>query len=478
MGKDKYTRPLGWFFLSKLLSVPITFLTSLAIARMLGPYNWGIVSMASWFAIFFSVVGDLGLGYATIFFIPRLSKGRIKLLVREGLRWKLFLSLLFTAVLIGISDILAQFYNIPEFGLALKIFSIRIPIQMVGDQLYSILNGFREFGRLGMFEILMAFSKFLPLALTLSFFLYGAITGYAIFFLIPTVYALLSVKSLIPRGRMSRDGILKQGLKVGRGKYVSTLLILSITFLPTAYLGVFGAEEVGFFSVSVTMMEVALIFTMVINNFLVPTISKADHDHTNFLKVAEKYGKFILYFQIPIALSFFSFRRELLIFFGGKYLEGSDTLGIMLIATIPYGIFFLFQSLALGIGKSEIVMRAEGLRCILNTLLLFYLVPLLLSRGAALAFLFSLLISLLFIAYPFRDKEFNLELTKRTLASLLSTFLTLTFLSFLLLPVSRPIYRLITLVAVGIPTYLLIMMGIKEVKLEDLKLMKKMFSLS
>ncbi|RLG19066.1 hypothetical protein DRN63_00455 [Nanoarchaeota archaeon] len=468
-----YFKALRWLLFSRFLSFFFMFFTSLVIARILGPHNWGILSIASAIVLLLYNISTLGLNAALVYFIPRLRGGKLKLAILWTTKVRLVFSLLLGSLLLLGSDFIADFYRIKELALVLKIMAVEIPIDCLAFHFYSVLQGFRRFGKVALWEFLRSSSKFIPLALTLSFSLLGAAMGYAIISLPSLLISGFWITRLLPKGK-ARDKISKQILKYGSSMLIATLASFFSAYASNAVVGYFGAKEAGFFSASLQICIALATLPQVITSFLVPTISKAHHKKRDYLKIVERYGKYILLYQIPAMIGVLFLRREILIFFGSRYLKGVDTLGILAISYCFFGsLGYLFHSIALGIGRSDLSRNFNLVRAAANLIFLFALVPWLYSEGAALASLFSSLISIFYLAYALKLKQkFHLMITKKLANILLSTFLMMILLYFVVSPVSRPILRILISLTLGASSYFLFMWLTGELKKEDLRVLK------
>ncbi|HDN90736.1 MAG TPA: hypothetical protein ENG56_00050, partial [Candidatus Aenigmarchaeota archaeon] len=107
-----YFKALRWLLFSRFLSFFFMFFTSLVIARILGPHNWGILSIANAIVLLLYNISTLGLNAALVYFIPRLRGGKLKLAILWTTKVRLVFSLLLGSLLLLGSDFIADFYRI------------------------------------------------------------------------------------------------------------------------------------------------------------------------------------------------------------------------------------------------------------------------------------------------------------------------------------------------------------------------------
>jgi len=469
-----YFKSLRWLLFSKFISFFFMFFTSLVIARILGPHNWGILSIADSIVIFLYIISSLGLDGAIVYFIPRLKGSKLRFLVVWSTKVRLIFSILLATALFLGSDLIADFYKVAELGLVLKILSLEIPIDSIASNFYATLQGFRRFGKLGLWEFLRSASKLIPLALTFSFSLIGAAMGYAIISLPSAIVSGFWVWKMIPKRVGSSNDIRRKALNYGISILIASLASFFSTFVSNIVVGYFGAKEAGFFSISLQICLALVTLPSVIHSFMVPTISKAHHRKRDYLRLVDRYGKYILIYQIPAMIGVFFLRKEILIFFGSKYLECIDTLGILVISYCIYGsLGYLLHSIALGTGRSDLSRDFNLVGAATNLLFLFFLTPLLFSKGAAIAVLLSSLISVFYLAYVLKLKRgFHSMLTKKMLNISISTFLMILVLYFSTLPITRPIFKILVSICLGIISYTTFMWLLGELKKQDFKMLK------
>jgi O-antigen/teichoic acid export membrane protein len=60
-GFQKYFKNTGWMFISRILCMAVSFLTTLYIARKLGPTNYGQLNYSISFISIFSFIATLGI---------------------------------------------------------------------------------------------------------------------------------------------------------------------------------------------------------------------------------------------------------------------------------------------------------------------------------------------------------------------------------------------------------------------------------
>ena len=121
------TNGARWSLLAVLAKQGFQMLCAIVLARLLGPESYGIVSVASIFIVFVTLLLDQGLSSALIQ-RPVLSPGM------AGATFTLNLLL---AVVIGVltwitSPLVADFFNVPELILVLQILAVALPLKALG----------------------------------------------------------------------------------------------------------------------------------------------------------------------------------------------------------------------------------------------------------------------------------------------------------------------------------------------------------
>ena len=133
-------------FIGKASSTVISTIASILLARLLGPDNYGLYSIALVLPGLFVGVVKLGLGPALTHFAARLRAERklkeVSKFIETGLLFEIIVSLSVSILCICFSDSLALYvHSRGEIGYYLRLGAMLIPLQTLFDVLIAIFIG-------------------------------------------------------------------------------------------------------------------------------------------------------------------------------------------------------------------------------------------------------------------------------------------------------------------------------------------------
>ncbi len=116
--KNKGLNAVSWNILGILLKQGVTFITSIFLARLLSPSDFGLVGMATVFISFTQGFADLGLSSGLI-----RSKEPTESQYSSVFYFNLFVSILLALALIASSGLIAKYYSNPEIKPIVRVIS-------------------------------------------------------------------------------------------------------------------------------------------------------------------------------------------------------------------------------------------------------------------------------------------------------------------------------------------------------------------
>jgi stage V sporulation protein B len=411
--------PYGMYqlFLGNGLSTGLLAVSSIIVARLLGPANYGLYSIALILPPFVVLIGQFGLGAAATRFSAKY--------VSEGAE-KHAVSFLFSIILFEIVASVASVIVLSLFSsnIAIGIFgrpqlaAIILPIaimSVIGQVLYTITSsGFVGLGRFDLAAIFQTIQSVLRLGfsaalIVLGFAVVGAVSGYSLGFVISGVLATtLIVVMVIRGGRVSKfSDDLKAALRYSYPVYLAQLAGgFDTPFVLAIMANSVSNSQVGGFNAAANVSVAITLFTYPISTVLFPIFSKSV---VNGAELAHSYRLSIKYsalFVVPTTMAVIALSSPLVnVVFGSKYSFASGYLAVFASQFLIVGIGALSWSNFLnGIGETMASFKAYLYGTILAVLSAVPLIKLLGVYGAILALILGALCSVVYGNYEVRKK--------------------------------------------------------------------------
>lgn len=473
-------------FAGNTSSTIILAVASITIARLLGPSNYGLYSVALIAPSLMLLFTDFGVNPALVRFTAKLrSEGKsesIGSLIRAGLHFQLATSLLMFLLIFLFADSLAtHLLNRPDIGFLIRLASIAIVGNGFIAASSSIFNGLDKMDRTALILITRAIVKAIlaPILIVLGLSVFGALTGHILGCLVAGAIGAVMIAriSKLPRYGSDEDPgfipSLTLMVKYGIPLYTSTLIAGLLSQYKSIILAWLTSNtEIGNYTIATTFSAAITLLTTPISTALFPAFSKLNpkSEKRSLQSLFSNSLRYTLLLIIPASTFIAVSSKELVsVFYGPSYSEAPPYLTL-------YSITFLYTAFSLvlggffnGIGRTDISLRATLIQ-LPSTLLLapaltwLYKVP---------GFICSLIISgtpsLAYLAFTAHSKyglEFDsINIMKICMASLLSS--TPTLILTLYLPQSQLI-KLILAAATFSLAYLTSAPIIGAIKLEDI----------
>ena len=436
----------GGFFLftGNAFQLIVLAIGSIIVARLLGPENYGLVSLSLVVPSILAGLIDLGVNSSLIRFSASLrSEGKAQLaasMLKSGFIFKLLIGIATSAACFIFSDALAtHILNRPEMGFLVRVTSSLILFQTIFTTLNAAFIGLDRTEGSAMIMNAQSIAKatLSPLLVVLGFSVVGSLMGNIIGYIVASVVgSLIFFKYYRGLGKPSNNGFssnLNVMLHYGFPLYLSALIPLIRGQYQTLILAFFTSNvEIGNLRIATnvsTMMNVLILPLMV----LFPAFSKVGKSN-ELKKVFTLAVKYTSLFIVPVTVVVATLSRDLVyLLYGESYNLAPSFLSLYIlfylysgVGSIVLGHFFT------GIGETRVVLFCN----LINLLVFLPLIPVLTMLygvpGSIAAFLISTLASLayeLFIATKKIHVNLDLKASSRIyISSFLSTLPLLVFL--------------------------------------------------
>lgn len=190
---------------------------SIVIARLLGPEDYGIYTIALVMPSFFVFLVDMGVNPALIRYLAQFrSRGEEDLavnIIRAGFLYKMAMAVLFSLVSMLLADAFAAILNRPQIGPLIQLASLLILLQAVFYTSHAVFVGCDRMDRSAIMMVVQAVTKLIvaPALIIIGFGVVGALLGHLAGFVISGAIALTFAyniyRDLAPVGRSYNMGL-------------------------------------------------------------------------------------------------------------------------------------------------------------------------------------------------------------------------------------------------------------------------------
>lgn len=385
--KTSFVKNSFYTFASNVIAFAIKFGISILTARILGPEGKGVLVLAFFMPGLLVTLGNLGVGNALIYYVGK----------KEIIPSELLSSVLFYVA--SLSTILIIFYRLSLTYLSnsvlkgvniniLKYTILVIPLLLIWDYTWHLLRGKQQFK---LYNLLAIFNKGFHFTLLVLFLIIfplnvrGAIWAKSIGYI---AFGVISLALLIKfsGGRVNYSGkIIKMLLSFGILSHVFMVLNQLENRFDILLVNYFLApENVGLYTVAVTMSGFIWYISSSVNTILFPVVSASSQEKADrFVPVVCRNTIFagltsgLILAILGYPLFFF--------LYGEKFLPSFLPFLILLPGVIIHLIFRVLANYFLGTGKLRSLLIVVIVSFPLNVILNLICIPVWGIKGAALS---------------------------------------------------------------------------------------------
>jgi len=476
-------------FIALIVSSVIGLLLRIFLSRSLSVADYGLFYAVFALVSVFGAFRDFGVGQAVIRAIPKYAIQKDFRLIKSSMTIltiiQVVFSLIVAIVLVILSDQIATtIFGTMEASIMIKLLSGWFLFQAI---FYTFKGTFRALQDIVPFSLLGFFEIFFPFLFALLFIttLGSNVTNVALAYLVGlgiTIFITLGIflnkHTNIVKAKLNISrGLLKGLFTFALPVLISGLAGMVIGYMSTLMLVMFRSlSEVGLYQVAFPASNLILYFPMAMGVILFPMVSElwARKKHNLVGKAIHTLMKFSFIFIVPIALILIAF-PELVIstLFGSKYLAASMTLRILAFGAVIQTLYATLNKVILGIGKPIIITKVIGITACFVLVSNLILIPLYGIEGAAIAFVFSTLVSLM-LSFKFTRRYVKFTVPSLSLIKTLAGgLLTLLIISILKLSISlSPILELFVVMIPSLLFYGMWILLTRVLTLDDFLLLK------
>lgn len=346
----------------------LQFVSSIILARLLTPEDYGITAML---AIFISVSGllvDSGFGgslvyykdvderdYSTVFWL--------NMIISLGLYLGMFL----------FSDVIASFYGIAEISLYIKVLGLVVVFNSLGHIQFNLLYKNLEFNKINIVNLASYFiAAVTAICLAYNGFGVWALISQQVLNSVIATTILIGLNRFVPKLFFSWT-IIKKHWSFGSGLFFSSILK---SIYDNMYLQLMGkyadVKNAGYFNQASKLKDIPSgLFSSTFETSLFPLFSKLEDDG----EFSNRFRRVTSFFAFCCCPAFFILAlcsdSVIVILLGEKWLEAATLLSILSIGAIFYILETVNRSGLKAKGKSMLIFKMDFLKRSLSIVLMF-----------------------------------------------------------------------------------------------------------
>lgn len=447
--------------------------------KFLIPEELGIVSTSINFALFLSSLSILGFQGPLSKLIPEYLEKKqyekIVSLTRSTLKIVLISNTTIILILLLFLPMLKSLLNLPTKALFFSLFLL--PFFTLSTFFGYIMYGFQEMRTFFTTDLIGVIIKlfFTIILLLLGFGYISPLIGVLL------GYILIDLKRFrkswfFPKSR-EKINIKEIFLDFALPFFTSSIAGLMISNFQILLLASLKGQHVtGGYSIAFLIASIISTFPGVLSQGLFPTISQLSVGRrtkiqSNLIKLVLRYALFVI---LPLAIALIFFSKHVLLLLRSEYIQMTDILPILTIASVSFGLGQLFLSSLYAIGKTQLNRNIWVISALTFVLISPILIGIYSAQGLAISYTITSFIFLI-LGYYFIKKTLKLKIDWRNLFKLTLPLCFLSLFFYLIDTIQTSLLIKIILTIFGGFIYLLVLIPLKFYKKEDVKILHIIF---
>jgi O-antigen/teichoic acid export membrane protein len=343
-------------FATRVLLIGVGLVTTVIVARILGPTGRGLYAVAFTVGALGIQFGNLGLHTSNTYFAAR-NKAHLSILVGNSL----FVSLVIASLGAGLVWIFFLIW--PRFsplqGALLGLSLLSIPLGLAYLLLQNLLLGVQEVRSYNQIELANKLLSIVLIALVILSHVVKVETVFAaglVAVFVSLFWALACLRGHVGNPLSLSFAFFQENLKYGMKAYLSSFfafLMLRVDLLMVQYMK--GAELAGQYSVAASMVDMVYIFPAVVGTIIFPKLSALENNADKW-RLSVRTSLIVGLIMLPLAGSAAILAKPAVsILFGRPFLPAVPAFLWLLPGILFYGASFSLQYL-LSIGLPRFVL--------------------------------------------------------------------------------------------------------------------------
>ena len=419
----------SYSYVALIINKIATAISSIFIARFLGPTNLGMISIVNYLFLLLLLFTGLGIPTAIVKLISEYhnqEKYEIGRFITITFIINLMVIILVAGLYyLGAVYIANRIYHEPKLTFLIRISSITLLFFSINQFGNAVIQAFAEFKKLSLLTIFNSiFGLLVLIPMTKIWGLKGTVISQSIASIITFIIVFLIVNSIKRKNALFCPLQLGQLIKEAKtyleklfslalpifisGLFMSPALMILTTFL----IRLRGFNDVGYFNVSYALTQIILFVPNAIGVPFIPLATKLAVENpdrlTNFM-LKTIYGATVVVLIFSFLMSFFS-RQILYILYGGKFLSSQNILILMSAATFLASFGYIIGYYLLAVGKMWLATLLNLVWFVAIIAPAYHLIKYLGVEGLGISYLSSyILLSAIFIFYIKRYLKSNIN---------------------------------------------------------------------
>ncbi|TLD41830.1 MAG: Membrane protein [Candidatus Jettenia ecosi] len=395
-------------FATQVLQVCISLLTTVLVARALGPEGRGLYAVASAISAMGVQFGNLGLHASNTYYVAKNRE-----LLPSLLGNTIAVSFVFGSFVIGLIWLIFSLWPTaqPVHGLLLIMALAWIPFGLAYMLMQNLLLGIHKVRAFNISEIV---TKILGITLIGLIVMSGNVTAEKIllaglitfFFTLP--WMLWCLKPYIVSFPFPSFTVFKENIFYGLKAYLGAFfafLVLRVDLLMVKH--ILGAQQAGYYSIAVTMTNMLFMLPVAIGTILFPKLSSLSTEPDKWI-LAKKVALLVGVMMVVIAgLATLLAAPLVRLLFGMAFLPVVIPFICLLPGIVMLSINSIYMNYFASMGMPLITVYSPAIAAIFNILLNLKIIPIFGVVGASIAstvsYGFMLIASIVYIFYAKRN---------------------------------------------------------------------------
>lgn len=352
----------AWNYGTFVLSKSVIFFSTVILARILSPDDFGLLALASITVIYLDQLSDLGISSALIFDQKHAERSP-----NVGFLLSMIVGTLLTLITFFSAPLIAEFFHEPRISPVLRVLSLYFVLYALSSVHQTLLQKQLKFSKRFFPELGKTIVKaVVSIAMALTGFgvwslVWGQVTGQA-------AASLLYWNASRWRPRFEYDSKIARSL-LRYGSQITIVGVLAVVYKNIDYVIVgrrLGIQQLGFYTMGFRLPELIIIsMCSIVGQAIFPAYAKLQTNQEALRSGYLATTRYMAFFSVPVGFLLFLLAPEFIhVFYTPRW---NNTVPVLRAISL-YSIFF---SLSFNVGD---IYKATGRPVILNYLALFKLV--------------------------------------------------------------------------------------------------------
>lgn len=362
-------------------------LSGVILARKLGPHDRGILALVLLTPNTVVTLVKLGISQANVYFINRkgvpsehVASNSLVLAVTMGTAAGLLIWMFKDSLLVTVLR------SVPPWALALCL--IRIPMRLLDDFLYGVLQAVGGFGIYNVRLIVSELLRFAAIAiclLALDLGLFAAVLIHTVINLVNILWLVVATRREIPFGFRLDRSLLRQQFDFGARSWIQTLtahFLLRVDVYMVAYL--LTAADTAFYALGLHFTEMVLEIPQAIGLVLYPRLASLPKHEVHRLTAQTCRRTLFITGALALVVAFAG-PFVIQLWYGADYAPAGAPLPWLCIGAVGWSIYVILTRDFTSHGRQWVNIVSGVPALVLNVVLNFTFIPTMGIVGAALA---------------------------------------------------------------------------------------------